>query len=256
MNTQFVPIAFAEIHAEVQQHLASLPARIDSFLEEHILASQHYRILLNGQAAGFAAIHNGQLITQFALAMPYKPHGQPVFQQLRKLERVQEAFVPTCDEFFLAHALDEYRQLAKQAYFFRLGQPAQPRQIPSSYALRLAARADTAFIQHHTGDFFARVERYIEAQELFLVQSGEACVGFGLLDTSSLYPDGASTGMYTLEGFRRQGVGTATITLLIAECARRGLQPVAGCWYGNHASKQTLERAGMFTQTRLLKIDF
>jgi GNAT superfamily N-acetyltransferase len=62
--------------------------------------------------------------------------------------------------------------------------------------------------------------------------------------------------MHTIEKFRRQGVGTATIQLLIDECRRRGLRPVAGCWYYNHFSKKTLERAGMYTATRLLKVDY
>jgi hypothetical protein len=51
-------------------------------------------------------------------------------------------------------------------------------------------------------------------------------------------------------------VGTATIAMLMEECQRRSLRPVAGCWYYNHRSKQTLERAGMFSPTRLLKIDY
>jgi GNAT superfamily N-acetyltransferase len=62
--------------------------------------------------------------------------------------------------------------------------------------------------------------------------------------------------MHTIEKFRRQGVGTATIRLLIDECRRRGLRPVAGCWYYNHFSKKTLERAGMYTATRLVKVDY
>ena len=55
---------------------------------------------------------------------------------------------------------------------------------------------------------------------------------------------------------RGQGVGTETITLLRAECRRRALRPVAGCWYYNHASRRTLERAGMYSPTRLLRISF
>ena len=38
-------------------------------------------------------------------------------------------FVPTCDEFFLAHALDDYRQLTKQAYFFAAVRDT-PAQVP------------------------------------------------------------------------------------------------------------------------------
>jgi len=48
-----------DILPDVRQHLASLPAAIDSFLEDHILASTHYCIVVAGEAAGFASIHGG-----------------------------------------------------------------------------------------------------------------------------------------------------------------------------------------------------
>jgi hypothetical protein len=47
-----------------------------------------------------------------------------------------------------------------------------------------------------------------------------------------------------------------TIAMLIEECRRRSLRPVAGCWYYNHRSRRTLQRAGMYSPTRLLKIDY
>ena len=84
----------------------------------------------------------------------------------------------------------------------------------------------------------------------------EEPVGFGILVKSMLYEDVASIGMYTIERLRRVGVGTATIAMLIAECRRRSLRPVAGCWYYNHRSRQTLQRAGMYSPTRLLKVDY
>ena len=46
MDVQFVSVAFPDIQEAVRQHLATLSARIDSFLEDHILESQHYRILI------------------------------------------------------------------------------------------------------------------------------------------------------------------------------------------------------------------
>src|SRR5215218_1591490 len=112
METHFAPAAFAEIREAARRHLHALPSAIESFLEDHILASNHYRIVVEGENAGFASIHGGNLITQFVLSDPYKRHGQQVFLQLRRLEEVQSAFVPTCDGFYLAHALDDYRQLA------------------------------------------------------------------------------------------------------------------------------------------------
>src|SRR5215216_2686490 len=120
METHFAPVAFAEIREATRQHLRALQSAIDSFLEDHILASNHYRIVVVGETAGFASIHEERRITQFVLAEPYRGCGQVLFRELRQMEQVRSAFVPTCDELFLAHALDDYQQLAKQAYFFAM----------------------------------------------------------------------------------------------------------------------------------------
>ena len=91
-------------------------------------------------------------------------------------------------------------------------------------------------MRQESGDFFEHLERHIAAGELFVTLRDEEPVGFGILVKSMLYEDVASIGMYTIERLRRVGVGTATIAMLIAECRRRSLRPVAGCWYYNHRS--------------------
>lgn len=256
MEERFVRVELSEIHDAMEQHLEALPRPIDSFLEDHILESAHYRILIAGATAGFASIHHASLITQFCLAEPYKRSGQVVFQRLRKLETVGASFVPTCDEFFLSHAIDDYRQLVKQAYFFSVGRDTVEPDATRRCSLSQADLADMSFIQEQSGGFFQHLEQHLRAGELFLTRRDGHCVGFGLLIKSRFCRDVASIGMYTIEPFRNTGVGTATIALLIAECGRRGLKAVAGCWYYNHLSKRTLERAGMVTQTRLLKIEY
>ena len=256
METHFAPVTFAEIREATRQHLRALPSAIDSFLEDYILASNHYRIVVAGESAGFSSIHEERLITQFALAEPYRRYGQDMFGELRRREQVRSAFVPTCDEFFLAHALDDYRQLAKQAYFFATP-PAVGGAIASNqYSMRPAAIDDANFLRQESGNFFEHLERHIAAGELFVTLRGEEPAGFEILVKSTLYEDVASIGMYTIERLRRAGVGTATIAMLIAECRRRSLRPVAGCWYYNHRSRRTLQRAGMYSSTRLLKVDY
>ena len=252
MEAHFAPAPFSEIAEATRRHLRSLPSAIDSFLEEHILASTHYRIVVAGETAGFTSVHSERLITQFALEEPYRVGGQPIFRQVRRLEQVRAAFVPTCDEFFLSHALDDYRNLAKQAYFFIAAHLA-PRSTSGQYMMRPAEPGDVELVRRESGDFFEQPERHITAGELFVTVRGEEAVGFGILVKSVLYDDVASIGMYTIERFRRAGVGAATIAMLMDECRRRALRPVAGGGYYNHRSKQTLERAGMFSPTRLLK---
>jgi RimJ/RimL family protein N-acetyltransferase len=256
MDTHFAPVAFAGIREATRQHLHALPSAIDSFLEDHILASNHYRIVTASEIAGFASIHEERLITQFALSEPYRRYGQALFRKLRQVEQVRSAFVPTCDEFFLAHALDDYRQLAKQAHFFATPPGASEAVAPDRYTMRMATMDDADLVRRESGDFFEHLERQIAAGELFMTLRGQEPVGFGILVKSTLYEDVASIGMYTIEQFRQAGVGTATIAMLIAECRRHSLRPVAGCWYYNHRSRRTLERAGMYSSTRLLKIDY
>jgi RimJ/RimL family protein N-acetyltransferase len=256
MEPRFEPVEFSVIAPDVRHHLAALPSAIDSFLEDHILASNHYRIVVGGEIAGFASIHGANLITQFSLGVSHQRLGQSLFARLRRMEHVQDAFVPTSDEFYLAHALDEYRELRKQAYFFRYPDESIASARLNGFRLRLAAAGDVPLIRQESGDFFDPVENYLGARQIFVTSRGAEPVGFGLLVPSALYDDVASIGMFTIERQRQQGVGTATIALLIAECRRRGLRPVAGCWYYNHASKRTLERAGMVTPTRLLRIAY
>jgi GNAT superfamily N-acetyltransferase len=256
VDTQFAPVAFVEIQEATRQHLRALPSAIDSFLEDHILASNHYRIVVAGETAGFASIHEERLITQFTLSEAYRRYGQALFRELRQLEQVRSAFVPTCDEFYLTHALDEYGRLAKQAYFFATPPGAHEFGVMDQFSLRPAALEDADFVRQESGDFFEHLERQIEAEELFVTQRGEEPVGFGVLVKSTLYEDVASIGMFTIERVRQAGVGTATIVMLIEECRRRSLRPVAGCWYYNHRSRRTLQRAGMYSSTRLLKVDY
>lgn len=255
MSIQFVPIALSDIRGVIQQHLTALPSAVDSFLEDHIAESVHYQIRVLGETAGYTSIHKGKLIMQFALKPSYRHHGQSVYSQVKKLDEVQSAYVPTCDEFFLSHALDDYHQLAKQAYFFAARLPMLDEE-PSRFALRPAEKGDIETIREASGDFFGSIENYISKQELFLTLADDACVGFGVMAKSELAGNVASIGMYIIERFRKQGAGTATLRLLKAECQQKNLRPIAGCWYYNHLSKKTLERAGMFTQTRLLKIDY
>lgn len=256
MHIRFAPIAFAEIEQEIRDHLAALPSKIEDFMEEHIRGSLPLRIEIDGAAAGFASIHNEKLITQFVLREPFRQHGQAVFARLRKMEQITSAFVPTCDEFYLTHALDEHRQVLRQAYFFTTSDAALNRQLPAEYRLETATATDAALIRETTGDFFEPLDERIAREEIFLNWRGHELVGFGIKVSSFFYPNIASIGMFTIERYRGSGAGSATIAHLIAHCRSQGIRAVAGCWYYNHRSKRTLERAGMYSPTRLLRIEY
>jgi RimJ/RimL family protein N-acetyltransferase len=164
--------------------------------------------------------------------------------------------VPTFDEFFLSHAIDDHRQILQQAYLFEGPPGGYAPVVPGEHSLKVATAEDVAAIREQSGDLFGNVGKRIESGELFVTDRGGVTVGFGILERSRLQRGVASIGMLTLERFRGTGVGTATIALLVNECFRQGMRVVAGCWYYNHASKRTLERAGVTTKTRLLKVEY
>lgn len=256
LNILLNPIQLNEAIEDIKQHLDSLPSAIDSFLEGCILESAHYTIELDGEKTGFTAIHQEKLISQFFLRSEYKRYGQEIFKAIKGLGKVQAAFVATCDEFFLSHALDEFQDLRKQAYFFAAPSGfSDTSELP--YTLRQATESDISYLvsAHIFGDQ-STVQSKVANQELFITLSVEDIVGFGIIEKSKLLEGKASIGMFVSEDHRQKGVGTATLKLLMTECQKHNLSPIAGCAYSNQVSKKTLERAGMFTQTRLLKIEF
>ncbi len=205
---------------------------------------------------GWTAVHEESLITQFGLFSPYRHLGQRAFAQVRKLEQVQAAMVPTSDEFYLSHALDDYRLLEKQGYFFQHDLQAARYQPRGGQAHRPATLDDIAAIGRLTGTFFDDLERRVREGQLTVATRGDDPVGFGIIEVSTLTEGVASVGMFTVEAYRHQGVGAGIIAHLVDTCCVRGLRPVAGCWYYNHNSKKTLERAGMVSQTRLLRVSY
>jgi RimJ/RimL family protein N-acetyltransferase len=210
---------------------------------------------MEGAPAGLASVHKETLVSQFWLDEPYRRYGQEAFQRLRRTEKVREALVSACDDFDLSQALDGYRQLTHQAHVFAVEREPE---APEGYALAPTSTADAGFIREHSGDFFEaeEVDEMIALGELFLTRRDSEIVGFGIAVKSRFMSDVVSIGMYTIEAFRGRGVGTATIALLLRRCREDGKRAVAGCNYYNHASKRTLERAGMYSATRLLRVGY
>jgi GNAT superfamily N-acetyltransferase len=251
---QFIPSPMSGL-STFSAYLASLSSPIDTFLEEHLLASQFFKIIIADQEAGHIAIHENTLLTQFHLVGPARRFGQQALATALQQHSITSAYVPTCDEFFLSHALDTYAELKKQAYFFVEGDTKlEPPASELSY--RRAELSDAAALRAISGDFVDKHEARIENGELYVGTRNDALIAIGLIERGKLLKQHASIGMFTHEAHRQQGIGTQTIRFMRSVCHAKGLIPIAGCWYYNHASKKTLEAAGMVTKTRLLRVEF
>ena len=241
--------------ATFDAYLDSLSSPIDSFLEDHILESQFHRILDEGQEIGSFAIHNGALLTQFHVVGGARRYGQDIFSEILTQFRPEAALVPTCDEFFLSHALDKHSELKRQALFFvdggeQVGSPS----VRPKVEYRLAEPPDLPEIKAISGTFLDDPDHGISRQEVHVGHLHGEMVAVGLIIQSRLWPNQASIGMFTRKTHRRQGIGTQTIFYLKQVCRNAGIVPLAGCGYDNRSSQLTLQAAGMITMTRLLRL--
>lgn len=233
---------------------------LDSFLEDFIRDGNHYCILDGKESIGWFVIHGESTLVTFALSPLYGHISQEIFAQIIKFERVTEALLPTGDEFFLSHVLDRYRALSMQAYFslYKPPTPAlQQEMIP--IVLEQAAPSTHSEEIALAGDFFfpklAKQEQGIEELSLYLAYFEEDLVGFGNIESSRL-TDFASTGMMVLPEYRKQGLAKSILFSLNEKVRKQGKIPISGCWYYNHNSKKTMEAAGGYSPTRLLRFSF
>lgn len=255
MNVKFLPATSEEIHDLMVSYVDHLSYPIDFFLESHILKSQFYRIEYDSTLIGYTAIFESSLMTQFFLIDGYKFLAQDIFFQAKRLEETKELFVPTCDEFLLSLALDINRGVELQAYFFKeSGRDVRELKVHEDFSIVKAVENDIELIEKESEDFFDDLERRISDEEIFIGRFRDEVVSFGIIECSKLNHSVASIGMFVLKNKRVRGFGYQTLLTLREQCHSMEKQPIAGCWYYNHNSKKTLEKAGMFSETRLLQI--
>lgn len=255
MKIQFIKTDYENIKSYVKKQSETLSSPVDSFYEEHLFASEFYHISYDDTIIGATAIHKGDMIIFFYIDDIYRDIADDVYYKLKKFRYIQSAFVPTCDEFYMSYAIDEFVEVKKQAYFFTDSKKSiKPK---NKIKLRLAVPEDKDDILNNSVDFFGDdVDKNIERNEVYMATIDGALVGFGVIERSKLNEKYASTGMYTLENHRRKGIGRDIILGLKEIVYKEGRAPIAGCWYYNHFSKSTLQKAGYVTNTRLLKITY
>lgn len=255
MNYSFIKCDFTDIKVFVQKYVKSLSSPIDSYLEDHILESNYYSIEYDGNVIGCFSIQKKQTITLFYVNREYRYLSQDIFSKVKKMELVQSALIATSDEYFLSCAIDSYRSIDNGAYFFQ--DTKKEDNAPNEILLKLATLDDKDNIKSNSGDFFDDdFEDCIKKEEVYIATKESEVVGYGIISKGRIMKGYASIGMYTVEKLRRKGIATKIIRKLKETVYSMNMSPIAGCWYYNHNSKKTLERAGMYTNTRLLKFNF
>ncbi len=257
----FLRCKFEEIEHYVRSYYVTHQIIVDSFWEDHILKSNHYKIIHDDIIVGFFAIYQENMITLFHLLEDYAQFGQVIFDRVKRFEQVTNAFVPTGDEFFLSHAIDNYARLEKQAYFSVYRSEPLKKELVKNIKLRkLSGEADAKLLEI-AGDFFD-IESFNKVIapngnfEIYSVEENDELVGFGVIEYSQIVKTLASIGMFVCTQKREQGYARNILKGLQYIVEENERKAVSGCWYYNHNSKKSMESAGAFSKTRLLRVYF
>lgn len=253
MNYEMKPCKQEEMKDLTQEYVSTLQSPFDSFLEDHIIKSTFYKIIVNNETVGYYAIFKDQLLTQFFLKVSMYSKSQELFKRVLENHPIKSIFVPTSDEFLLSTVLDQEYIMTKQAYFFQDSKiHLSQAKLYNDGQFRKAELDDVEQIIEVSQDFFDGLEERIEEGQIYVLTNEGTLLGVGIVEKSILQVGYASIGMFVNDTFRKQGIGRTIIHHLKGYCYQNNLTPISGCWYYNTNSKLTLESAGMVSKTRLL----
>lgn len=252
---------YEAIEVEVSSYYETNRITVDSFWEDHVAKSNFYQIFVNEQEAGFFAIHDQSMLTLFHMFDQYARYGQKVFEDVKRFEQVTNAFIPTGDEFFLSHAIDNYTKIEKQAYFSIYTDTEVAKVKRKVLDLRRILTEEEVSVLDLAVDFFddtskERILSGIEHFQVYKIEEGGTFVGFGVVEYGRIVKNIASIGMYVMPDKRQNGYAASILKVLQKLVESKGFEARSGCWYYNHNSKKSMESAGAFSKTRLLRFYF
>jgi len=250
-----------DIERKLRKYLSTNKVTVDSFWEDHVLKSIYYGIYDEDELIGYFAVTDENILTLFYLDETYSQYSQEFFEKAKKYEQVTEALIPTSDEFFLSHALDNYIEIKKQAYFFKYSERLyeSASYIINIRELDIKKEIDLEIIKKSEGfldDELENLKKGSTHLKMYAAFDNNEVVGFGITENGRITKENVSIGMYVCKSFRKKGYGSSILKSLGTMIVKQDKKPISGCWYYNHNSKKTIERAGGFTKTRLLRIYF
>jgi len=249
-----------EIKALVASNIKENKMTIDSFLEDHIINSNHYKITCENEIVGYFCIHDNTKLVGFYLDAYHSNLSQQVFSEIKKYEEVKSAMVPTSDEYFLSHCLDNYSTLSKQAYFSIYTDKEYDKGYFHELEVCPVVTEEDIKALDFTEDFFSEEDKEIlitkDYYKAFVMKHDTKVIGCGCIEYGRVDRSIASTGMFVSPDYRQMGYGKSILKALQLRVESEGYIARSGCWYYNHNSKKSMESAGAYSKTRLMNFEF
>lgn len=244
--------SFEEIKDIVLEHVSSLVFPMDSWLEDNLVQSVVYKLLYQEELIGYAGIFD-HMLHYFYVKKPYFKYAPLMLEKFIRDKAVTCLFVTTQDPLFSALSAEwEYVKKKQACWFTDGGKVENSHTMVDDAVFRKAGMEDLQGIRDFSGDFFEEagggypnLEERIKAGVIFVLEKEGGLLGAGIVEISKLQEGITSIGMFANKNYRKLGVAKRLLLGLKQWAYDNGLKPVAGCWYYNTLSRNSLESAGM-----------
>ena len=245
-----------------KQYIRSIGGRPEMFLEELVgYAVDVYTVSSNDEVRGYFCASPKKTLLQFFVVDDVLPRLQEIFSEMLSRGYIEKALVLTRDRVTLAGCMDFLKEVSVDSYLFEEGGhiPTVTLDITEP-VFRVATLSDAPAIRAACGDFHDFLHYTLEGSitmgDIFVLLSGESVLGTGVIGSKDFEHPYVDIGMCVNEAYRKKNIGTYMITKLREECHKQGWIPGASCKSDNVASRKTLEKAGMISKDRLLRVTF
>ena len=260
MNIQFTKCKWEDIHSFVQSNIKEYRIKVDTYWDGFAIWSNHYLMTCGNETVGYFAINRKDTISLFNVFPYYANQAQELFARVKKYEEVTNAIVLTGDELFLSHCLDGFARIEKEQF----NAIFTDKDMPNRRNIRLRPvdfnSNDDKELLRLTGEYYSgSIAAHEEGRyhmDLYIGEDGGEAIGIGCIDKSRVVDDMASIGMFVYENKRHQGYGSSILRGMRDIVSEMGYRVFAACWHSNHNSKKSMESAGAYTKTRLVRFYF
>jgi len=259
-TVQFIEISDPDtINTFREKYLESLPWAQEYYLEIQIKSAIFHLVHIGDAAAGYFILSPENVLLEYFLLPEWEYRLDEILGRILREFSVRKALCKSFDSALLSCCYGFHKNTRAVGVLFREYQEKTTQTSGAGIAVRRAVMADEARIiavNEEVFDHPEEVSEYIQAQQIFLFETGGQLIGFGIY--SPVFPGRRDydIGMLIVPEYRKQGYGAFIIQYLINFCQQNGWNFSAGCDINNIASRRCLEKAGFIARYRLLEFSF
>lgn len=240
-------------------YIQSLIEPQEMYLEILISKSKIFSLFYEEGVIGYFLTDGKDTLLEFFVIEKYSNFSDLILNEILKKYSIKDALCKSFDHQLLSPALTFQKSISVVGINFRKLKPLKRTYDFKELDVTIAEKEHLGIIKTINEEVFestSEIVDYLEKQQILLFNQGIKLIGFGIFAPVIINGNDYDIGMCVNREFREKGYGTTIIRYLINYCIERNWRPIAGCDIQNIASRKCLEKAGFFSDYRLLQIIF